>query len=129
MVECESRKHCFTLCDECSFNRYMVECEWLSTTSVCDKTMVLIDTWWNVNNCSLNVFLACVCSFNRYMVECESIDFRKGRWKNFVLIDTWWNVNNVWYAGRYSRKCVLIDTWWNVNIFASSSRVLSRRTF
>ena len=31
------------------FNRYMVECECLNTGSPPRPSLVLIDTWWNVN--------------------------------------------------------------------------------
>ena len=49
----------------------MVECEF--TKAFCDRVqkLVLIDTWWNVNNGSELVT--------------ENPDV--------VLIDTWWNVN------------------------------------
>ena len=55
--------------------------------------LVLIDTWWNVNN----------------------IGIRKALIVYGVLIDTWWNVNmtSTGYVRRDFR--VLIDTWWNVN--------------
>ena len=35
--------------DALGFNRYMVECEYLSDTMHIYPTSVLIDTWWNVN--------------------------------------------------------------------------------
>ena len=53
------------------FNRYMVECEYKLGAGVKEITLVLIDTWWNVNN----VTIAGVTKDNK------------------VLIDTWWNVN------------------------------------
>ena len=55
-----------------SFNRYMVECE--SKKDYCSYTvaLVLIDTWWNVNNDLKPTILIVV----------------------LVLIDTWWNVNH-----------------------------------
>ena len=31
------------------FNRYMVECEYQKNASIYTMTLVLIDTWWNVN--------------------------------------------------------------------------------
>ena len=77
--------------------------------------MVLIDTWWNVNEeftnylreagfsfnrymveCELSLFLYISDSFsrfNRYMVECEFFDIIKCTLTYTVLIDTWWNVN------------------------------------
>ena len=57
---------------ELSFNRYMVECEScsMSALTLVDE-LVLIDTWWNVNDCA--------CLFLQNEVH--------------VLIDTWWNVN------------------------------------
>ncbi len=99
-----------------SFNRYMVECEYIGFTFEKITTKVLIDTWWNVNKTYLIVN------------KCTEI----------VLIDTWWNVNvyefvvfkiNLAGFNRYMVECefaqtmgadyypatVLIDTWWNVN--------------
>ena len=55
--------------------------------------VVLIDTWWNVNQGTL-----------------ENVENN-----TYVLIDTWWNVNDVQAAKRRYKKIVLIDTWWNVN--------------
>ncbi len=34
----------------CSFNRYMVECEFVEFTNITRSRYVLIDTWWNVNS-------------------------------------------------------------------------------
>ena len=56
-------------------------------------TLVLIDTWWNVN---------ALC---RYQI----------RQIRSVLIDTWWNVNFLMYKPFGVVTLVLIDTWWNVN--------------
>ena len=54
-----------------SFNRYMVECEFLPSRHSPECLFVLIDTWWNVN-----------------------IQKRKNlKQMVLVLIDTWWNVN------------------------------------
>ena len=53
------------------FNRYMVECECLTSRKEFKCSLVLIDTWWNVNRDHPIAF-----SFDVY-----------------VLIDTWWNVN------------------------------------
>ena len=33
-----------------SFNRYMVECEFLPLKFIGKPILVLIDTWWNVND-------------------------------------------------------------------------------
>ena len=33
-----------------SFNRYMVECEYITALRLLKSISVLIDTWWNVNN-------------------------------------------------------------------------------
>ena len=97
-----------------SFNRYMVECEFIGLPVNFSGKMVLIDTWWNVNKKATKAQLLEI-SFNRYMVECEwfhNIDLAGA---HFVLIDTWWNVNFC-VLGHF-RRCslVLIDTWWNVN--------------
>ena len=55
--------------------------------------LVLIDTWWNVNDFFTNK-IENLLSFNRYMVECEFIPYdRLACRKEAVLIDTWWNVN------------------------------------
>ena len=51
----------------------MVECEYKIIVSIVVTILVLIDTWWNVNQCR-------VLLTNSSMV---------------VLIDTWWNVNDV----------------------------------
>ena len=60
--------------------------------------MVLIDTWWNVNNHTLVLLL----------------------WLSQVLIDTWWNVNECTASNDRKTYCVLIDTWWNVNAFSTN---------
>ena len=72
MVECESINNAFALFRTISFNRYMVECELITSVLTVIVLRVLIDTWWNVN---------------------------KGQDKPIyqgyrVLIDTWWNVNH-----------------------------------
>ena len=55
--------------------------------------MVLIDTWWNVNEANEFGLLGSILRFNRYMVECELEQYRKEFELKMVLIDTWWNVN------------------------------------
>ena len=54
-----------------SFNRYMVECEYVF------KERAALERR----------------SFNRYMVECESVKKIRIFRIKIVLIDTWWNVN------------------------------------
>ena len=76
--------------------------------------MVLIDTWWNVNDI-IYCFAASAFGFNRYMVECESVFLTKKDETYKVLIDTWWNVNEFRATLTTSNNAVLIDTWWNVN--------------
>ena len=49
----------------------MVECELESALSEALRDNVLIDTWWNVNDCACLFPQNEVRSFNRYMVECE----------------------------------------------------------
>ena len=49
----------------------MVECEYSNRSAVIGDFVVLIDTWWNVNDS--------VISYNGI--------------SETVLIDTWWNVN------------------------------------
>ena len=75
------------------FNRYMVECEYKLGAGVEEVTLVLIDTWWNVNKLFSSFLYIFNSGFNRYMVECE---FKTGLdtvANSIVLIDTWWNVN------------------------------------
>ena len=60
---------------EGSFNRYMVECEYVNPVFIHFSNRVLIDIWWNVNQLA------------------EGGVLKKGQ---VVLIDTWWNVNE-WY--------------------------------
>ena len=55
MVECESWTPPLLLSNTNSFNRYMVECEFMNNDGVRIDWLVLIDTWWNVN--LLNVTL------------------------------------------------------------------------
>ena len=90
--------HCGEYSEIVCFNRYMVECECVQACGSRWRSLVLIDTWWNVNHLSL----------------------RHRKKKINVLIDTWWNVN----AADCSRCCwqasVLIDTWWNVNYNSST---------
>ena len=46
----------WNLVDTC-FNRYMVECEFVSTWTPPLLLDVLIDTWWNVNYVSFQLYL------------------------------------------------------------------------
>ena len=94
MVECEYDRDPESHSGGCSFNRYMVECEFVQSIAIGCKAHVLIDTWWNVNN----IFA---------IFPAEIIG---------VLIDTWWNVNDVALAFENWEQKVLIDTWWNVNM-------------
>ena len=48
----------------------MVECELNFLSMFHMKTLVLIDTWWNVNEITSSGTML-FTSFNRYMVECE----------------------------------------------------------
>ena len=50
MVECESLFYKEVKMNGLGFNRYMVECEFLTPQSFGEEQLVLIDTWWNVNN-------------------------------------------------------------------------------
>mgnify|MGYP006902656107 CR=1 FL=1 len=77
---------------------------------------VLIDTWWNVNYVSFQLYLPRI-GFNRYMVECELYDKVIASFPALVLIDTWWNVNTKICFFQFLDEIVLIDTWWNVNCF------------
>ena len=50
MVECEYGRERESNMQDYSFNRYMVECEYLETIEMKISFPVLIDTWWNVNH-------------------------------------------------------------------------------
>ena len=76
-----------------SFNRYMVECEFLQFRHIHQ----------------------CRAGFNRYMVECEFLLLSQYNKQSAVLIDTWWNVNHSPQLLYNGHSLVLIDTWWNVN--------------
>ena len=93
MVECEFLKISELYALHQSFNRYMVECEYHMKLIKGEASLVLIDTWWNVNHYVINRTRADAMSFNRYMVECESFSYRILFNPCAVLIDTWWNVN------------------------------------
>ena len=77
------------------FNRYMVECESTDTQTKFFHIVVLIDTWWNVNEEKISVKEPVLA----------------------VLIDTWWNVNLINLLFSLRENLVLIDTWWNVNTY------------
>ena len=118
MVECESSTAMLTEFVDFCFNRYMVECESLNIFSSFPKFLVLIDTWWNVNEWynvyKANYFIVLIdtwwnvnfqrlkspqmrqTSFNRYMVECELRAIYLPTDQRIVLIDTWWNVNKAY---------------------------------
>ena len=49
MVECEFIPVTAVAPALYSFNRYMVECEYSCCVTLCSFLIVLIDTWWNVN--------------------------------------------------------------------------------
>ena len=49
-------------CENHSFNRYMVECEYKLGAGVDAIELVLIDTWWNVN-CTPADFLKAYVKF------------------------------------------------------------------
>ena len=55
MVECEYYKFNLNDIRSIGFNRYMVECEYISTELLRNLLQVLIDTWWNVNDVFLTV--------------------------------------------------------------------------
>ena len=94
----------------------MVECESVNVTAKNNQSVVLIDTWWNVNHGEYAGFTGWFLGFNRYMVECEfaSIPLTSTGYVR-VLIDTWWNVNRGFFIELTGDMNVLIDTWWNVN--------------
>ena len=77
--------------------------------------LVLIDTWWNVNEEIKSEVKIDDTSFNRYMVECELM-----KQKYFLHFSGSFNRYMVEceldYDGLVLRvEQVLIDTWWNVN--------------
>ena len=94
MVECEYPTYRLIVFAKNRFNRYMVECESILTAQQLSEILVLIDTWWNVNQLA------------------EGGVLKKGQ----VLIDTWWNVNTDSICKWFGIQPVLIDTWWNVNL-------------
>ena len=49
MVECEFYNDTLMEAMKDCFNRYMVECESKNGNNCCACSLVLIDTWWNVN--------------------------------------------------------------------------------
>ena len=53
------------------FNRYIVECKYLTATTTQRATRVLIDTQWNVNTVIRSIAPADGSGFNRYIVECK----------------------------------------------------------
>ena len=57
MVECELRRTQLFIARGVSFNRYMVECESVYHMSTFVDNKVLIDTWWNVNYVSFQLYL------------------------------------------------------------------------
>ena len=71
----------------------MVECEYTTVVFTNVARIVLIDTWWNVNDKVYTIYNA----------------------DGVVLIDTWWNVNAIQEVMVSQLHHVLIDTWWNVN--------------
>ena len=99
-----------------SFNRYMVECEFLNLTDItnADKSfnryMVECEFCFKFSRIWIGH-----TRFNRYMVECEFFVYILSFAYNCVLIDTWWNVNPIIIELVPSSDNVLIDTWWNVN--------------
>ena len=71
MVECKFISNKFLLSVNFRFNRYMVECKSDYFYYLKQQIDVLIDTWWNVNSDVVKFTGATKC-FNRYMVECKS---------------------------------------------------------
>ena len=59
------------------------------------QSVVLIDTWWNVNEEESYIKENWGTGFNRYMVECKSPKPTEVSTTAPVLIDTWWNVNGI----------------------------------
>ena len=96
MVECEYTRTGSETESATGFNRYMVECEYSLSNISFALSLVLIDTWWNVN-------------LKRGYITQQELE---------VLIDTWWNVNQLntvkgtcFLAGfnRYMVECELKD--------------------
>ncbi len=71
MVECECCNFDYAKITSGGFNRYMVECELQKEKQHYFAVLVLIDTWWNVNNKDYPIYDNNDSGFNRYMVECE----------------------------------------------------------
>ena len=69
----------------------MVECEFCLYSTEWQLSGVLIDTWWNVNDCACLFLQNVVRSFNRYMVECEckavNVMFKSGTCFNRYMVE------------------------------------------
>ena len=84
--------------------------------------MVLIDTWWNVNDVNDGDKLSADSCFNRYMVECESVHLlteakAKGSFNRYMV-----ECEYMKKSENNKKSVVLIDTWWNVNFTTNNIR-------
>ena len=55
--------------------------------------IVLIETYWNVNNLPCSTCMEHTFCINRNILECKSIPYIKAICRIAVLIETYWNVN------------------------------------
>ena len=116
------------------FNRYMVECEcrsvprcrgwtvvlidtwwnvnYFAAMSESVSPLVLIDTWWNVNDIILKISFP-LPSFNRYMVECESISenlVKSTVWGfNRYMVECEFAIIVIWYLSAYSFNRYMVE--------------------
>ena len=75
---------------------------------------VLIETLWNVNECSTQVTVMYGARINRNIVECKVAEPVYIPAKDMALIETLWNVKKAMSASVTISDVVLIETLWNV---------------
>ena len=86
-------------------NRNILECKYMTQDIGFDVLVVLIETYWNVND-----FPPLALAYGKV-----------------VLIETYWNVNQVLLHRRQKDpEGVLIETYWNVNILPLRGRLTRR---
>ena len=97
-----------------SFNLNLLECKYEQELEEKIQELVLISTYWNVNEESLRQKMI-LYGFNLNLLECKSWNSLQSRSKTNVLISTYWNVNSDAYGQTERLDKVLISTYWNVN--------------
>ena len=74
-------------------NRDILECKFQPVADSCTANLILIETYWNVNEESI---YRCVYGLA-------------------ILIETYWNVNDTISKQHTHAHTILIETYWNVN--------------